>query len=50
MQALRDTLLHHLGTLCKAFSPVVRQVAIALADLALLMGTWTTVVDDLVTR
>ncbi|XP_064397245.1 transportin-3-like [Halichondria panicea] len=48
--ALRDSLLNHLTLLCEAPTLVVRQVAMALADLALLMGTWTTVIDDLVQR
>lgn len=46
--ALRDSLLNHLCNLSSAPSPITRQLAMALADLALQMTGWDSVVTDLI--
>lgn len=48
--ALRDSLLHHLKELSGASAPIVRQLAMALADLGLQMTGWNDVVVDVMNR
>ncbi|XP_019854788.1 PREDICTED: transportin-3-like [Amphimedon queenslandica] len=47
---LRDSLMNHLTNHSKTSSPIIKQLVLALADLALQMNGWGSVVQDCINR